>query len=77
MAGNDQQRTSGEGDQDPIEQRLLDDQEEGQQAILDAATAGFDQAQKSPDHPTRTKRELQNGQEDPAHAPGSTRAGPG
>jgi hypothetical protein len=61
--------------EDPIEERLLDEGETGQQAIVDAAAEGFERDQEDPDSPTRRKRS--SGVYDPSHSRGSTAAGPG
>lgn len=67
------------GRDDLIEERLVDDQQEGRQNVVDAAADAFAADQESPDSPTRRKRELseERGVEDPSHSRGSGRQGPG
>lgn len=73
MAGNTS--GSGAGGSDRIEERLIDDRQEGQQNLVDAANEAFVEDQRSDDHPTRQKRQLaeERGVEDPSHSQGSPR----
>jgi hypothetical protein len=56
---------------DAIERRLLDEQQEGRQNLLDAANEAFVEDQREPDHPSRRERE--HGVDDPSHSQGSDR----
>ena len=60
---------------DPIEEHLLDDEEEGRQSIIDAAAEGFEEDQESPASPSRRERSF--GVKDPSHSKGSVRHGAG
>jgi hypothetical protein len=71
----EQNRSRTQQQDDPIEERLLDQGEEGRQSVIDAASDAFEQDQRDPNHPSR--RERAHGVEDPSHSVGSTRQGPG
>ncbi|HET7321275.1 MAG TPA: hypothetical protein VFI96_02190 [Longimicrobiaceae bacterium] len=60
---------------DPISERLLDEEQEGRQNVIDAANQGFIEDQEDPDSPTSRKRRMveERGIEDPAHSKGSDR----
>lgn len=73
----EQNRSRTQQQDDPIEERLLDQGEEGRQSVIDAASDAFEQDQRDPNHPTRLKRAHGDGVEDPSHSVGSTRRGPG
>jgi hypothetical protein len=55
---------------DPIQDRLLDDREESQENIVDAARQSFTQDQKDAEHPSRVERSASD-VEDPSHSKGS------
>ena len=61
---------AAEGQNDPIEDRLLDNREESQENIVDAARQSFTQDQKNAEHPSRVERRTGD-VEDPSHSKGS------
>jgi hypothetical protein len=70
--GNRPVNTGGRDEEgDAIERRLLDEQQEGRQNLLDAANEAFVEDQRDPGHPSRRERE--HGVDDPSHSQGSDR----
>lgn len=62
---------------DSVDERLIDDGETSRESIVTAAQEGFVRDQEDPEHPTRIKRDLGAGVDDPSHSVGSERHGPG
>lgn len=64
-------RKQQESGRDEIERRFLDEQAEGEQEIIDAATEASERDRREPDSAERRERSF--GVEDPSHSKGSTR----
>ena len=54
-----------------IDERLIDGQDHNDHEIEAAAQDAFVRDQEEPDHPSRIKRQLADGIEDPSHSRGS------
>lgn len=55
---------------DPIEERIIDQNPEGQEEVVEAAREAFNRDQEDPDHPARVERR-KGDVEDPSHSKGS------
>lgn len=61
----------GRGDEEVIDERLLDEKAEGRKEIVDAATRASEIDRSAPENPENRERSF--GVEDPSHSKGSTR----